>query len=138
MAAKTKRKGFAAGAPKFAAPASPPRMARWLKILWWTASLGVLAWWAWSAEPVRFVDTGQQDRETLFFGIMAALSFPAGLIWVFALPRTLAALPLAGIDLSLLPWYTESVMAWFGCALIGYVQWFWLVPYVLSMKSEDL
>lgn len=137
MAAKPKRKRIAPGEPGAAATIAPPRLARWMKIVWWVICLAVIAWWAWSAEPVRHPAAGEQDRETLFFGIMAALSFPAGLAWVLALPRVLTSLPLAAVDLALLPWYTQAVAAWFGCTVLGYIQWFWLLPHVLSMKSAD-
>ena len=138
MAAKNRRKKSEAIVPRAQAAIGSGRLPRLLKIVWWLICLGVIAWWAWSAEPIRHAASSEQDRETLFFGIMAALSFPAGLAWALVVPRAWSSLPLAEIDVTMLPWYAQAVAVWFGCAALGYAQWFWLVPHVLSMRADDV
>jgi hypothetical protein len=52
------------------------------------------------------------------------------LIWVLAIPWVLGAVQAS------LPWYAEPLLAWIGCALLGYVQWFWLVPRAFAVSRQ--
>jgi hypothetical protein len=76
------------------------------------------------------------DRRA-FMLAMGVVSFPGGALWLWALPSIREALPAAGIDPSLLPWYWESLAAWLGIGLIGHAQWFWLLPAVFRLRGGD-
>lgn len=108
-----------------------------LKIGWWIVCLLILATWYFvSGIDGAGSPTAPTDWRS-FVLAMAVISFPAGALWLWALPSIRDALPAAGVDLGLLPWYWEHVAAWLGIALIGYIQWFWLLPAVFRLRSDD-
>ena len=122
------------------APAGPARrrFVRVLKIGWWAACMAVLVWWFLAAEPGAVSSPASEPlHEQTLKGIMALLAFPAGLLWVWSLPWLAPAVEAAGVSLRGWPWYLPTVLAWSGCALLGYVQWFWLLPHVFTMRASD-
>lgn len=68
---------------------------------------------------------------------MALISFPAGLIWVLATPGLLSLVPQGAGPVASLS-YSEPFLVWLGCAAIGYVQWFWLLPRAFSLGRQSL
>lgn len=111
---------------------------RALKIGWWSACLAVLVWWFVAADPGAAASRANEPlHEQTLKGLMALLAFPAGLLWVWSMPWLAPAVEAAGVPLAGWPWYTPTVLAWSGCAVLGYVQWFWLLPYVFTMRSSD-
>ncbi|HZP94677.1 MAG TPA: hypothetical protein VFB20_17605 [Burkholderiales bacterium] len=128
--------------PMPAPPAAPRpwtmRTVRTLKLLWWALCFGVLLWWVVSIGPSHYIDahwSGEHDERTLY-GVMGFLAFPAGFVWVFALSHLEPLLHLPGWDPALLPWYARGILAWLGCALLGHLQWFVLVPHSFSMTHR--
>lgn len=108
-----------------------------LKIGWWTLCLTILAaWYFISGINGAAAPTAASDWRS-FVLAMAVISFPAGPLWLWALPSIRDVLPATGVDLSLLPWYWEQVAAWFGITVIGYAQWFWLLPAVFRLRADD-
>lgn len=101
-----------------------------LRLLWWGLCLGVLAWWLAVTGVGNLASAigpeGQDSR--LYFALLALIAFPAGLIWVLALPWLLGAVP------AIVPWYAEPLLAWTGCTLLGYAQWFWVVPHAFALN----
>jgi hypothetical protein len=115
----------------------PDLWVRVAKIGWWVVCLGILTWWIF-ALGIEGADAAKSGPEWLTFMLaMGVISFPAGPLWLWALPSIREALPAAGVDLSLLPWYWEPVAAWLGVAILGYAQWFWLVPGVLRLRASE-
>lgn len=114
------------------------RTIRALRLLWWGISLGILLWWmgatVWDALGGH--SPAVRD-ERLFHAAMALISFPAGLIWVLATPWLLSLVPQGAGPVASLP-YAEPFLVWLGCAVIGYVQWFWLLPQAFSLGRESL
>ncbi|MGH8629367.1 MAG: hypothetical protein ACREU7_01195 [Burkholderiales bacterium] len=114
------------------------RLVRFLKLAWWSACLGVIVWWFVSVDPGA---VGSRVNEPLpqqtLRGVMALLAFPAGLIWVWSMPWLAPAVEALGIPLEGWPWYAPSLLVWSGCALLGYVQWFWLLPHVFTLRASD-
>jgi hypothetical protein len=108
-----------------------------VRLLWWGLCLGVLAWWLFTTGLGSLASAhgleGRDDR--LFYALMALISFPAGLIWVLATPWLLSIVP-AGAGVAAIPWYGEPLLAWFGCAIVGYLQWFWLLPRAFSFGRQ--
>jgi hypothetical protein len=114
------------------------KVARWSKLLWWAASLAVLVWWFFSIDLGAPASAGRRaDQERIMEGIMAFLAFPAGLVWVWALPMLTSMLEAFGVIVARWPWYSQPLAAWCGAALLGYLQWFWLLPYVFTLRASD-
>ena len=125
---------------KQARPSTPfgRRVRRWLKLLWWSASLAVLVWWFFSIDLGAPMATDRRaDQERIMEGIMAFLAFPAGLVWVWSLPMLTSLLDGFGVAVARWPWYSQPLAAWCGAALLGYLQWFWLLPYVFTLRASD-
>lgn len=114
------------------------RFTRWLNLAWWAMCLGVLLWWYLSVDLGAPVSASKRpDQEQIMEGIMAVLAFPAGLIWVWSLPMLTALLDAFGVAVQRWPWYAQPAAAWCGAALLGYIQWFWLLPYVFTLRASD-
>jgi hypothetical protein len=116
------------------------RLKRTLRIGWLVLCLAALAgWWlGWG-----FVDGAghRVDHRQLLDTIMGVIAFPAGLLWIWMAPALEPfAEPLvrsAGVPAVYWRTYGPELFAWFGAALIGYIQWFWLLPYVFSLRTDD-
>ncbi len=113
------------------------RLKRALKAGWLLLCLAALAgWWlGWG-----FVDgAGERiEHRQLLDAIMGVLAFPAGLLWVWIAP---SLEPLAGslaLKVGAPPalWrtYGPELLAWVGATVLGYLQWFWLLPYVFKSR----
>lgn len=115
------------------------RLRRALKIGWILLCLGALAgwWFGWG-----FVDGAGERIENRQFldAIMGVIAFPGGLIWVWLAPllepfaRDLSIA--CGLPRHLWIDYGPELLVWAGASLLGYVQWFWLLPYVFSLRSD--
>lgn len=72
---------------------------------------------------------------------MAILAFPAGLLWVWIAPNlepvAQAVTSLAGLPPASWRAYGPELLTWLGATLLGYVQWFWLVPHVFALRASD-
>jgi len=116
------------------------RLKRILKFGWLMLCLGALAgwWFGWG-----FVDgAGQRiEHRQLLDAIMGVLTFPAGLLWVWMAPilepLAQSVAHLAGMPPVLWRDYGPELLAWFGATVIGYVQWFWLLPYVFALRADE-
>ena len=72
---------------------------------------------------------------------MGVIAFPAGLLWIWMAP-TLDPLAdalarAAGVPAAYWRAYGPELFAWLGAALIGYAQWFWVIPYVFSLRADE-
>jgi hypothetical protein len=115
------------------------RLKRALRIGWLLLCVAALAgWWlGWG-----FVDgAGQRiEHRQLLDLIMGVLAFPAGLLWVYVAPNleSLAesAVVAAGVPAAFWRSYGPELLAWLGATLFGYLQWFWLLPYVFRLRAD--
>jgi len=115
------------------------RLTRMLRVGWLLLCVAALAvWWlGWG-----FVDgAGQRiEHRQLLDVIMGVLSFPAGLLWVYVAPSleptAKSAVLAAGLPAELWRSYGPELLAWLGATLIGYVQWFWLLPHVFRLRAD--
>jgi len=115
------------------------RLKRALRIGWLLLCVVALAgWWlGWG-----FVDgAGQRiEHRQLLDLIMGILAFPAGLLWVYVAPNleSLAesAVVAAGVPAEFWRSYGPELLAWLGATLFGYLQWFWLLPYVFRLRAD--
>jgi hypothetical protein len=111
-----------------------------LRLIWLALCLGALAvwWFGWG-----FVDgAGQRiEHRQLLDAIMGILAFPAGLLWVWLAPHlepvAQAAARAAGMSAPVWRNFGPEVLTWFGATLIGYLQWFWLLPHVFALRSRN-
>lgn len=72
---------------------------------------------------------------------MGVIAFPAGLLWIWIAPTLEPFAELltryAGVPAIFWRTYGPELFAWLGAALIGYIQWFWLLPYVFSLRTDE-
>lgn len=99
-----------------------------LKSAWLLACFGVLIW--------QLLDCGQHADRTLGAecsllagGIMVVLSFPLGLVWLWTLSGVGYLAAEFDIDMPL-SYLGMDVLAWLGFAIIGYTQWFLVIPWI--------
>lgn len=104
---------------------------RWLRLTWWSVCLAVLVW----RVLVVGLSSAEDDRY-YYLLVLGLISFPAGPLWLWALPALPASLAAYGLDPTLLPPYWKDLAAWLGVALLGHAQWFWLVPAVFRLRAE--
>ena len=116
------------------------RLKRRLQIGWLIICVATLAvWWY----GVGFVDgAGQRIEQGPFLdAAMAILAFPAGLVWVWLVPYleplAQSASRAGGVSPHLWQNYGAAMLTWCGATLIGYIQWFWLLPAVFARQSSD-
>lgn len=82
--------------------------------------------------PSYFLDGKTlSDVEVSLFMIMAALTFPSGLIFYFSLFFVIYS---AGSIVTVS--YSSIILTWLGCFAIGYVQWFILVPKLVRLFTK--
>jgi len=116
------------------------RVKRTLRFGWLALCLAVLAvwWFGWG-----FVDgAGQRIEHRQFLeAAMGVLAFPGGLLWVWVAPHfeplVQSAANAAGVTAPMWRSYGPPLLTWFGATLIGYVQWFWLLPRVFTLRRGD-
>ncbi len=115
------------------------RLKRFLRLGWLLLCLAALAgWWlGWG-----FVDgAGQRiEHRQLLDAIMGVLAFPAGLLWVWIAPNleslAKSAALAAGVRPAIWQMYGPELLAWMGATLLGYIQWFWMLPYVFRLRAD--
>lgn len=101
----------------------------YLKGIWLLACVAVLVW--------QVVACGQQSNPTLrgecsllAGGIMVALSLPLGLLWLWLVSGATYLLAQFGIEIGG-PSSTADVVVWLGFVVVGYLQWFVLLPWII-------
>jgi hypothetical protein len=115
------------------------RLKRALKVGWLLLCVAaLLVWWlGWG-----FVDgAGQRiEHRQLLDAIMGVLAFPAGLFWVWLAPNleslAASAAIAAGVPAAFWQTYGPELLAWLGATLLGYIQWFWLLPHVFTLRTD--
>lgn len=95
---------------------SSTRLARWLRASYLAACLAMLAWyWLHRSDPEAAIALGW---------MIVSVTIPAGLLGGL----------LAG---SVLP-AVNAVTVWLVCAVLGYLQWFVLVPWLWRIRDREL
>lgn len=93
-----------------------------IKSIWITAAVFVLAvtLYAFDGKP-------NSDIDVLLVWCMLALSFPSGL-----LVPLVGVVLYDGLSITVETSYLEIVFTWIGCFALGYLQWFKLLPYLIT------
>ena len=99
-----------------------------LQIAWLLGYL-VLFMTALSGTDSLTMPQAYQNERLLMLGVgMAALAFPMGLLWLLVV---VAADSLLGLGLSQ-GGRTSILLEWGGVLILGYIQWFWLLPRLID------
>jgi hypothetical protein len=105
-----------------------------LKIVWLIGCFAALAW--------TIVACGHEGNATLRGEcsllaaiIMAFLTFPLGLLWWLLISAVGYVLSHVGIEIGGVSTIADLVV-WFGFVIVGYLQWFKLVPWIVRRIRE--
>lgn len=102
------------------------RGVRIVRVAWIIAMTAVLILWL---SAVRDLSSQHDDAHLYFVLILVVLSFPSGLAWVALANVTSYVAFSMGYRLELPP-AAEISALWTGFLLVGYLQWFVLLPVV--------
>jgi hypothetical protein len=68
---------------------------------------------------------------------MVVLSFPLGLLWLWLASGAGHLLAQFGIDIGGASW-TADIVVWLGFVVVGYLQWFFLLPWMIrKVRSRN-
>jgi hypothetical protein len=108
------------------------KMVKLLKITWFIACIAVLVW--------TFVTCGPEANATLHGEClllaaitMALLTLPSGIVWWLLLSGAGYTLSLIGIETGGMSTFA-GFAAWIGFVVVGYLQWFKLVPWLIARR----
>jgi hypothetical protein len=97
----------------------------------------VLVWWALAYGLDEGIPTELKNEAQVYLLLpMALLSFPAGVLWAVLLAGALKLAFDAGLAVALSPMF-HAVLAWAGFVVVGYVQWFVLLPSLIGRRSKQ-
>lgn len=102
----------------------PPVITPALRVLWVSLSVTVLV-----LSLVSFDGRPNSDAGLLLLYSMLVLSFPAGLVFTMLVAGLYAALQSA-FSVVVPTSYLEMAFEWTGFFIVGYLQWFRLVPFL--------
>lgn len=97
-------------------------------ITWIVVCCGVAAWWILAAGTAD--ETLRGERMLLAAIVMVILTFPIGLAWWLLVSAVVYALYANGIELGRAE-IALSLVAWAGFVVVGYVQWFRILPWII-------
>lgn len=100
-----------------------------LTIVWLIACVAVL--WTSVACGNEASATLRGECSLLAAIVMAFLTLPLGLLWWLLLSATGYLLSLVGIEIGTTSAIFDFVV-WFGFVVVGYLQWFKLVPWLIA------
>lgn len=103
-----------------------------VKVAWLIACLAVLAWTFLACGPEA--NAALHGECLLLAGIaMALLTLPSGILWWLLLSGAGYTLSLIGIEIGGMSAFAGFV-AWLGFGVVGYLQWFKLVPWLIARR----
>lgn len=103
--------------------------------IWLIASFMVLSWWLYCFGLDSEISRTLRNESQIYLIIgMSILSFPIGILYMYLFGFMIYGLNKLNIDLHQYE-LLEAVILWSGFVLIGYVQWFILLPFI--WKKSD-
>lgn len=99
----------------------------WLRIIWVLATMSIMVWGIAGCGEVAN-PTLRAECGLLWSIVLAAVGFPLTVVWWITLSAVGAAFSSVGLEIGLSPAF--DAIAWIGFVVIGYVQWFVLLPRV--------
>ena len=107
------------------------------RFAWIMACCIVLVWWAIAYGLDEGIPTELKNEAQVYLLLpMALLSFPAGVLWAVLLAAALKLAFDAELAVALSPMF-HAVFAWAGFVVVGYVQWFVLLPSLIGRRSKQ-
>lgn len=102
---------------------------RFYLLAWVAVCSAVLAW---TLVAVSYSSSATLRGETLLLGsgLLIMLTFPIGIVWWLVLGALAYAISLLGLSSEYLQ-LGMFVFAWGGFVVVGYLQWFMLLPRVI-------
>lgn len=104
-----------------------------LKAAWFIACTAIFVW--------VFITCGQESNSTLrgecsllLAGVMAFLTLPSGILWWLLISGGAYVFSSMGIEVRASAF--ADIFVWLGFAVIGYFQWFKLVPLLIRRFQE--
>ncbi len=96
---------------------------RLVRIAWVSVEVAILGWAVWLQSQ------GRTEEQILVFYALNVLSFPSGLLFylLFSAVMSLFGNASGGAAVE----YLLTALVWTGFFVAGYLQWFWLTPYLI-------
>lgn len=103
-------------------------MTKILKVCWFSACIAVIAWGIFGC--VRETNLTLRGECALVAGyVLALLNLPLSIVWWVLLSAAGYGLSLVGVEVGYSALF--GAMVWLGFVVIGYLQWFKLVPWLI-------
>jgi hypothetical protein len=105
---------------------------RILELAWLVSCVAAVTWW-YVTYGIRSDLGGALKAESQIYliAIMVVITFPIGLVWAYAAGLITYELEAAGIGTAT-AWHLDVLLWWFGFVVVGYVQWFNLIPRIVG------
>lgn len=109
-----------------------------IRILWIVACIIVLVWWLYSYGLKEDLSQVLKSESQVYLLIsMVILTLPLGIPWIYLFAGLLYVLESVGINMSG-KMQTDVILLWLGFVVIGYFQWFVMVPYLIRKIREQV
>lgn len=107
-----------------------------IRTLWIVACIIVLVWWLYSYGLKEDLAQVLKSESQIYLLIaMVILTFPLGIPWIYLFSGLQYVLESVGIDMSG-KMQADVFLLWLGFVVIGYIQWFVIVPYLIRKMRE--
>ena len=105
---------------------------RILQIAWLLSCVAAVAWW-YVTYGIRSDLGGALKAESQIYliVIMVVITFPIGLVWAYVTGLITYGLEATGIG-TVTAWHPDVLLWWLGFVVVGYVQWFKLIPRIVE------
>jgi len=107
-----------------------------IRTLWIVACLIVLVWWLYSYGLKEDLSQVLKAESQIYLLIaMVILTLPLGIPWIYLFAGLLYVLESVGINMNG-KMQADVFLLWLGFVVIGYIQWFVIVPYLIRKMRE--
>ena len=102
-----------------------------IRVAWLLTCIVVLCWWMYSYGLKEDLPQVLRSESQIYLLIaMAILTIPLGIPWIYVFAGLLYLLESLGMVLGG-KWQADVIFMWMGFVVIGYIQWFVTVPFLI-------
>jgi len=105
------------------------------KIIWLVLCIAPYLHWLMWIGAFSSESTSWQEKDIYMWISLSALGFPCSVVWFYLAALFQLALAQIGIEFTNL--YVTNTLIWIGAVVVGYLQWFILVPLLRKKWKES-